>query len=127
MAKSRSNTTNSDTQPHTRPALTPEAREQQMIALAVDCAEKQMRDGTASSQIITHYLKLATENARLQNKLLDAQAAVAMAKKEQIQSQKRSEELFVAAMKAMSSYRGLEESDESYESYESDAEDSDVF
>ena len=38
-----------------RPALTPEARENQMIALAVDLAEKQLLEGTASSQVITHH------------------------------------------------------------------------
>ena len=43
-----------------RPALTPEARENQLIALAVNLAEKQLREGTASSQVITHYLKKST-------------------------------------------------------------------
>ena len=41
-----------------RPALSPEARENQLIDLAVNLAEQQLLDGTASSQVITHFLKL---------------------------------------------------------------------
>ena len=54
-----------------RPALTPEARENQMIALAVDCAEQQLRDGTASSQVIVHYLKLGSSKERLEKEKLE--------------------------------------------------------
>ena len=53
-----------------RPALSPEARENQMIALAVDLAEQQLRDGTASAQVITHFLKLGTSKAELEKEKL---------------------------------------------------------
>ena len=59
MAKVKS-TDSSDRSRKIRPALTPEARENQMISLAVDLAEKQLMEGTASSQVITHYLKLGS-------------------------------------------------------------------
>ena len=49
-----------------RPALTPEARENQMISLAVDLAGKQLQEGTASSQVITHFLKLGSTKQQLE-------------------------------------------------------------
>ena len=52
-----------------RPALTPEARENQLVSLAVDLAEKQLREGTASSQVITHYLKLGSTKERIEKRL----------------------------------------------------------
>ena len=56
-----------------RPALTPEARENQMISLAVDLAEKQLMEGTASSQVITHYLKLGSTKERIEKEILEKQ------------------------------------------------------
>lgn len=98
----------------TRPAITPEGRENQMIALAVDCAEKQMREGTASSQIIVHYLKLATEEARLKNKNLEIESQLAQAKIEALKAEKSREEMFKAAIDAMRSYRGQGDSEDGY-------------
>ena len=65
-----------------RPALTPEARENQMIALAVDLAEKQLLEGTASSQVITHYLKLGTMKQKIEMEILEKQKALIEAKTE---------------------------------------------
>ena len=95
-----------------RPALSPEARENQLISLAIDLVEQRLLDGTASSQETTHFLKLATTKAKLENKLLEAQTEMAMAKKEALQSQKRSEELFTEAIKAFKSYSGQDEPDD---------------
>lgn len=89
-----------------RPALTPESREKQMISYAMDLVEQRLLDGTASSQETTHFLKLGTEKAQLENKLLEAQAEMAIAKKEALQSQKRYEEQLEAAMKAIRTYSG---------------------
>ena len=75
-----------------RPALTPEARENQMIALAVDLAEKQLLEGTASSQVITHYLKLGTTKEKLEREILEKQKALIEAKTENLESAKRIEE-----------------------------------
>lgn len=107
--------TSGSTQPtrKTRPALTPEARENQLISLAIDLVEQRLIDGTASSQETTHFLKLATNKSRLENQLLEAQTQMAIAKKEALQSQKRTEELFADAIKAFKNYSGQgEESDE---------------
>ena len=76
-----------------RPALTPEARENQLISLAVDLAEQQLRDGTASSQVITHYLKLGTTRERLEKELLEREVELKKAKTESIQSAERIEKL----------------------------------
>lgn len=89
-----------------RPAITPEARENQLIGLAVDLAEKQLLEGTASSQVITHYLKLATQKEKLEREILEAQKDLAVAKKEMYQSQKASEEMYREAIKAMRNYSG---------------------
>lgn len=89
-----------------RPALTPEADENQMISLAMDLVRQRLIDGTASSQETTHFLKLATNKARLENQLLEAQTEMAIAKKEALQSTKRMEELYVDAINAMKRYSG---------------------
>lgn len=88
-----------------RPALSPEAREKQMIALAVDCAEEQLRNGTASAQVITHYLKLGTTKERYENEKLKKELDLLTAKTEALQSQRRVEELYANALSAMKSYQ----------------------
>ena len=105
MAK-RTKTTSKDTQKKMRPEITPEARENQMIALAVDLAEKQLIEGTASSQVITHYLKLATTKEKIEREILEKQKELIVAKTENLQSAKRIEELYSNALKAMQNYSG---------------------
>jgi ribulose-5-phosphate 4-epimerase/fuculose-1-phosphate aldolase len=88
------------------PATTPEARENQMINLAMDLAEKQLVEGTASSQIITHYLKLATTTQQLEKEKLEKENLLLKAKTEAIQSAKEVEKLYKEAMDAFKSYSG---------------------
>lgn len=95
-----------------RPALTPEARENQMISLAVDLAEKQLQEGTASSQVITHYLKLGSTKERIEKEILEKQKELITAKTEALQSAKRVEELYAEAIKAMRKYGGHGDEDE---------------
>lgn len=95
-----------------RPALTPEARENQMIALAVDLAEKQLMEGTASSQVITHYLKLGSTKERIEKEILEKQKELITAKTESLQSAKRVEELYTEAINAMRRYSGNGEDEE---------------
>lgn len=95
-----------EAKPKMRPALTPESRENQMIALAVDLAEQQLRDGTASSQVISHYLKLGTSRAKLERELLESEVELKKAKTESLQSMKRMEEMYSEAIRAMREYSG---------------------
>lgn len=95
-----------------RPALTPEARENQMISLAMDLVEQRLLDGTASSQETTHFLKLANTKARLELEILERQKDLITAKTESLKSQKRSEELMQEALKAFRNYSGQGEPDE---------------
>lgn len=112
MRKSKS-TAPSDSVKRGRPATTTEARENQLISLAVNLAEKQLRDGTASSQVITHYLKLGSTKERIEREILEKQKELIEAKTEQLHSQKRSEEVFAEALAAMKSYSGRDnESDD---------------
>ncbi len=105
----------SETPKRIRPALTPEARENQLISLAVDLAEQRLLDGTASNQIIAHFLKLASTKAQVEKELLEKQRDLAAAKAESIKSQKKVEELYLEAMNAMRAYSGEEdELDEEY-------------
>lgn len=96
------------------PATTPEARENQMIALAVDLAEKQLMDGTASSQVISHYLKLGTTREKIEKDILLERKKLMKAQTEQIESQKRVEELYSKALSAMRTYSGAEEDPDEY-------------
>lgn len=90
-----------------RPALSPEAREQQLVSLAVDLAEQQLMDGTASSQVITHFLKLGSSRAQLEQAKLEHETKLLEAKTESLQSSQRMEELYADAIKAMQSYSGV--------------------
>lgn len=89
-----------------RPALTPEARENQLIALAVDLAEKQLREGTASSQTMNIYLKMASTKERMEKEMLEKQKELIDAKIQAYQSAQRTEELYENALKAMRRYSG---------------------
>lgn len=105
----------STTKPNTkniRPGLTPESRENQLISLAVDLAEKQLQEGTASSQVITHYLKLGSTKEKIEKEILEKQKELISAKTDAIKSAKRIEELYAEAIKAMRSYGGHNTSDE---------------
>lgn len=95
-----------------RPALTPEARENQMISLAVDLAEQQLREGTASSQVITHYLKLGSTKERIEKEILEKQKELISAKTENLKSMQKIEELYDSAIKAMRKYNGQGDNDE---------------
>lgn len=95
-----------------RPALTPESRENQMISLAVDLAEQQLRDGTASSQVITHFLKLGSTREKLEKERLEEENKLLKAKTEQLQSMKRMEELYANAITAMKNYSGQGDPDD---------------
>ena len=89
-----------------RPALTPEARENQLISLAVDLAEKQLREGTASSQVITHYLKLGSTKERIEKEILEKQKELIEAKTKSYQSAEELKELYTGALEAMKRYGG---------------------
>lgn len=97
-----------------RPADSPEARENQLIAAAVDLAEKQLLEGTASPSVITHYLRLASGRERLEREKLERENEVLRAKAEALESNRRTEELYSQAIEAMRSYSGFD-ADEDYE------------
>lgn len=89
------------------PVDSPEARENELIAAAVNLAEKQLLDGTASPSVITHYLKLASSRERLQREKLERENEVLKAKAEAYASNQRTEELYAKAIEAMRSYSGI--------------------
>jgi hypothetical protein len=92
-----------------RPALTPEAREIQLVSMAVDLAEQQLLNGTASSQVITHYLKLGSSKERLEKEILEKQKELISAKTENLKSAQRVEELYANALEAMRSYKAQQD------------------
>lgn len=94
------------------PASTPEARENQLIGLAIDLAEKQLREGTASSQVISHFLKIGSTIGKEEREILRSQNELMKAKTEAIKSAKRTEELYTNALNAMRAYSGREETDD---------------
>ena len=111
MAKVKT-TNSSNSTKKIRPALTPEARENQMIALAMDLVEQRLLDGTASSQETTHFLKLAGSKAKLEKQLLEAQAEMAIAKKEALDAQRRSDEDLKEIIRVFREYSGHSEVDD---------------
>lgn len=104
----------STNQPRRRPpATTPEARENQMISLAMDLVEKRLLDGSATSQETTHFLKLASTKERLEKEELERKIELLSAKTESIKSGKVVEELYKEALNAMKRYSGNRGDDES--------------
>lgn len=89
-----------------RPALTPEARENQLIAKAYDLVEQRLDDGTATSQETTHFLKLGSVKAKLELEKLRKETDLLVSKKEVLDSAKRMEELYSEALDAMKRYGG---------------------
>jgi len=118
----RKKSTESGQETKLRPALSPEAWENRQIYLANRLAEQQLMDGTASSQVITHFLKLGTVKAQYEVEKLKAETAKAEAQAEAIKAGKRDAELLEKAMKCFSLYRGKEnEDDEGFDDeYEED-------
>lgn len=102
-----------------RPAITPEGRENQLISLAADLAEKQLISGTASAQVITHFLKLGSTRERLEQERLQRENLLLSAKVDEMASSRRVEELYKDALNAMKTYSGQEvnnyDEDEYYE------------
>ena len=111
MAKTKSKIS-SENIPKIRPALTPEAREKQMIALAVDLVEQRLLDGTASSQETTHFLKLGSMKNQLEMEKLRKENEFMSAKIKAIESGERIEKLYQEAIMAMQRYSGHGDSDE---------------
>lgn len=97
-----------------RPALTPESRENQLVSLAVDLAERQLREGTASSQVITHYLKLGSTREKLEKEKLIEENKLLRAKTKAWEDQKEIKELYGEALKAMRRYSGHGDSEDEY-------------
>lgn len=101
-----------DSSRHIRPAITPEAEENQLISLAVDLVKQRLIDGTATSQETVHFLKLGSMKNRLEMEKLQEENKLLKAKTEAIQSQKRVEELYSKALNAMRSYAGQDTMDD---------------
>lgn len=94
------------------PALTLEGRENQLIALAMDLAERRMLEGTASSQEVTHFLKLGSSKAVLERDKLREENKLLRAKTESLQAQRSNEELLAKALKVLRGYRGEDEGED---------------
>lgn len=88
------------------PATTPEAREQQLVSMAFDYAQEQFENGTASSQITVHFLRLGSERERMERVKLENENILLEARTRQIEAQSQNEELIAAALDAMRTYTG---------------------
>lgn len=106
---------NADVIPKRPPATTPEGREQQLTALAMDAIERRILNGTASAQELVHFAKAGSPTAKLERQLLETQQALLAAKIEGIASQARTEELYKNALSAMRSYSGDPQKDNEYD------------
>lgn len=94
------------------PATTPEGRENQLVYLAMELAEKRMRAGTASAQEVTHFLKIGSLNTKIERDILKKQSELLTAKTESLRTAKRVDELYAEAITAMRSYAGDPVSDD---------------
>lgn len=108
----RLKTTSSNPAPKLRPALSPENRETQMAALAMDLVEQRLRDGTASSQETTHFLKLVSSKAKLEQERLKLENELVAAKTKALANAEEIKVLYEEALKAMRRYGGHGDEDE---------------
>lgn len=113
--------TSIEEKPPLRPALTPSGRESQLISLAMDLVEQRLRDGTATSQEVVHFLKLGSPRNRLEEEKLQKEIALLNAKKDNLESMERQEEKFNEAIKAFGIYSGDSDFDD-VEIFEGDDE-----
>lgn len=102
------------------PARTPEERENQLIDAAVDLAEQQLKNGEASAQVITHFLKLGSSREKLEQIRIKHENALLVTKREVMESEKRTEELVANALEAMRAYTGNsgDKQDPEYDEYQ---------
>ena len=105
MARVKNTTTDSTRKPM-RPALTPEARENQLISLAIDLVEQRLIDGTASAQETTHFLKLASRKAKLEAERAELENELIKAKTQNLKDQADVKALYAEAIAAMRRYSG---------------------
>lgn len=98
-----------------RPARTVEGRESQLVALAVDLSERQLADGSASAQVISHFLKLGSSRERLEQERLRNENELLRAKIDQIATGQRSDEMYVEALDAMRRYSGQDPVEPEYD------------
>lgn len=117
MAKVKSPSQNG-TKTRLRPALTPEARESQLISLAYDLVESRLLEGTATSQETTYFLKLASSKTKLENEKLIEENKLLRAKTEAIQSEKKNEEFYVKVLSALKKYNGQGSQDDDQDEYD---------
>lgn len=124
MKRHITNDINYETKRKDRPASTIEAREQQVAAKAVALAEKQIEEGTASSAVICHFLKLATRREQIEKEILEKQKELIAAKTEALQAQQSLNEMFQEAISAFREYNGTAYEEDSYDSdvYETDSD-----
>lgn len=99
-------------------ATTPEAQENRMISKAVNLAERQLEDGSASAQVITHFLKLGSSREKLEQQLIEQNVALQKAKRENMASAARVEELYTEAIAAMRRYNGQDPVDPVMDDYD---------
>ena len=106
MARVKSQKTTIQNAKPMRPALTPEARENQLISLAIDLVEQRLIDGTASAQETTHFLKLASRKAKLEVERAQLENELIKAKTQSINDQADIKKLYADAIEAMKRYSG---------------------
>lgn len=99
------------------PARTPEGRENQLINLAIDEIERRLINGTASSQILTALLKLATTKAQLELEKLRSDIALQRAKEQEIEDKASNSDLYAQALAAFRSYKGDATEEDEYDDY----------
>ena len=118
MAKVKSTCSTNSNKKNIRPALTPEARENQLISLAIDLVEQRLIDGTASAQETTHFLKLASRKAKLEAERAELENELIKAKTQNLRDQADMKTLYKEAINAMRRYSGHGGDEEDEEEYD---------
>lgn len=97
--------------------LSQEARENQIISLAYDLVEQRLRDGTASAQEVTYWLRYGSRKDKLEQEMMEAKNEVLRAKADAIKAVEKSERMYAEAIRAFRAYGG-EGDEEDYDDAE---------
>lgn len=98
--------------PRKSAARTPEAREQEMIALAMDLAEQKLRDGSAPAPLVMLFAKAGLDRERLEREGLEINNRLGHTKASQIEQMTQSNEKLDRVFKALRTYQGMPDEDE---------------
>lgn len=81
-------------------------RERENMFLATELAAKQLRDGTAKAQVVTHYLRMSSPREDIERRMMEAKIALLEGQLAACQNDMATQALIIEALESLREYRG---------------------